>query len=169
MVDLPVIHLDQLFWRENWTPVGPEIFGERALEACAAPEWIIDGNNFSNMRERFARADAIVFLDYSTVLCLARVLRRILSGYGKNRPDVAEGCPERFDLPFLRYVLSFRRKFRPKIVDLLAEYPDCRIFVSRSPGETDGILTTVREEISRQAIKPATRECLSRNSSASAE
>jgi hypothetical protein len=38
---------------------------------------------------------------------MRRVLLRTLIGYGRTRLDLPEGCPERFDLEFLRYVWDF--------------------------------------------------------------
>jgi ATP-dependent protease HslVU (ClpYQ) ATPase subunit len=31
------------------------------------------------------------------------------------RPEMAEGCPERFDLEFIRYVRTYRAQRRPKV------------------------------------------------------
>jgi len=44
-----------------------------------------------------------------------RVIKRILKGYGRTRPDLPPGCPEKFDLEFLRYVWDFPRTQRPRI------------------------------------------------------
>ncbi len=51
-----------------------------------------------------------------------RVLLRTLTGYGRTRPDLPESCPERFDLPFLRYVWNFPEKHRPRIVNAIERF-----------------------------------------------
>ncbi len=43
-------------------------------------------------------------------------MRRIAGSYGSVRPEMAEGCPEKFDLEFFRYVWTFRRQQRPKLL-----------------------------------------------------
>jgi hypothetical protein len=44
-------------------------------------------------------------------------MKRVASTYGKVRPEMAEGCPERFDFEFFRYVWTYRRQQRPKLLD----------------------------------------------------
>ena len=45
------------------------------------------------------------------------IMRRIAGSYGKVRPEMAEGCPERIDVEFFRYVWNYRRQQRPKLLD----------------------------------------------------
>lgn len=141
---LPVFHLDRLFWAPGWQQVGIEIFRNRCREINLLEEWIIDGNYSSTLRDRCERADLVVFLDYATPVCLWRVIRRTLSGYGTARPDVGDGCLERFDLAFLRYVIDFRRKRRDSIVAILEEFPADKILRPRNSREADEILTRFR-------------------------
>lgn len=54
--------------------------------------------------------------------------------------DSAEGCLERLDLEFLRYVVAFRRRYRPRIMELLDVYPDIPLFHARKPRDADRIL-----------------------------
>jgi len=79
----------------------------------------MDGSYFSSLSLRLLRADTVFYLDYPTHVCLRRVLQRIATGHGRDRPDCAEGCPERLDWEFLRYVWSFRRKWRSRVLNLL--------------------------------------------------
>ena len=75
---VPVIHLDDLFYRRGWT-VAPEREAQRSLDAAIAGQrWVIDGNFLAAGAERFRRAQAVVFLDRSPAACLRRVLRRRL-------------------------------------------------------------------------------------------
>lgn len=34
-------------------------------------------------------------------------MRRIITWHGHTRPDMTEGCPERFDLQFILYLLTW--------------------------------------------------------------
>ena len=72
----------------------------------------MDGNYSSTLAARLSRADTVVFLDMPTALCLWRVLCRTLRhlmDIGRTRDDMAKGCLERSDWPFLKYVYSYRR------------------------------------------------------------
>ena len=39
----------------------------------------------------------IIYLDYSSIKCFFRVLKRIISDYRKTRSDMAPGCVESID------------------------------------------------------------------------
>ena len=41
--DLPVVHLDQLYWTSDWQPVAPDRFEAAQQAAIAAETWVIDG------------------------------------------------------------------------------------------------------------------------------
>lgn len=120
---LPLIHLDRAYWRPGWVAPSETEWGQEVERLIAEPEWVMDGNYSSTMRRRADLADAIVFLDLPRWLCLLRVLRRAVFGYGRSRPDVAPGCPERFDWAFLKWVWNYPKRSRPKTLDLLRTYP----------------------------------------------
>jgi adenylate kinase family enzyme len=119
---LPLVHLDREFWRPGWRPTPIPEWIDRVAALAAAPRWIMDGSYVRTLRLRLARADAAVFLDLPTALCLLRGVRRVVSHYGRARPDMSEGCPERLDFTFLRWILRYRRTDRPYIVEALAGF-----------------------------------------------
>ena len=44
------------------------------------------------------------------------ILTRIARSYGRVRPEMADGCPERFDVEFFKYVWTYRQRQRPKLL-----------------------------------------------------
>jgi len=119
---LPVHHLDQLYWRAGWVEAEREAFRVEVEAIARAPRWIIEGNYSGTLETRLARADQVILLDLSPLRCTWRILKRVLTHRGKVRPDMAEGCPERLDLGFLWYVLSFRLRALPRVEAKLAGY-----------------------------------------------
>ena len=107
LLDLPVHHLDQLHWREGWVESSREELEAVLAPILASERWLIDGNYGGTMAARLERADTVVYLDYPTWLCLWRALKRVLRFRRQVRPDMAPGCPERFDPEFFRYILTF--------------------------------------------------------------
>ena len=107
---LPVVHLDQLFWEPGWVPGAEGRVSAAVARGLARDQWIIDGNNPSTLDLRLPRADRIILFDRSRLACLARIGRRIAMSYGKVRPDMAPGCPEKFDWEFLKYVWNFPKQ-----------------------------------------------------------
>lgn len=141
---LEVIHLDQLYWKPNWTETEPEEWRTIIEQEVEKPSWIMDGNYGGTIDIRIAKADTIFYLDYSTAKCLYRVCKRIIKHYGSTRPDMTGGCPERFDLEFLHYVAVFNIVKRKGLLHRLKEVEhekQCVIF--RNDREADQFLHTL--------------------------
>lgn len=120
-LDLPVVHLDKLFWRPGWDPVSREEFDVLHSRALAGEKWILDGNFDRTMQQRIAHCDTVIYLDFSRWACLWGVCKRVLTTHGTVRPDMGEGCPERFDWEFLKWVWHFNSKNRAKNYRLIRE------------------------------------------------
>ncbi|RYE02702.1 MAG: hypothetical protein EOP61_07630 [Sphingomonadales bacterium] len=112
---LPLFHLDRLYWKPGWIESDKAEWATQVTALVEQPRWIIDGNYSGTLDLRLARADRVILLDLSPFRCAWRVLRRVLGGRGRVRADMADGCPERFDLGFLWYVLSFRVRVLPRV------------------------------------------------------
>jgi len=121
-LDLPVIHLDFHYWAPGWQAPAADAWRERVRALAAAPAWIMDGNYSSTYDIRMPRADTLVWLDQSRAVCLRRVLLRTFRGYFRTRPGLPQGCRERFDLEFTRYVWDFPTKHRPRIVSAIERF-----------------------------------------------
>lgn len=106
---LPLVHIDQLNWLPNWVDGGPDRLRRLLEQEVARDRWLIDGNYGGTMDVRLRRADTVIYLDYPLPLCLWRLVKRIVGSYGRRRPDMAEGCPERIDPEFLLYVIGWNR------------------------------------------------------------
>ena len=120
-LDIPVVHLDKLFWKPGWVEMPKDEFDALLRQEMAKDQWIMDGNFNRTMPERIARCDAVIYLDFSRVACLLGVLKRVLTTYGTVRPDMGEGCPERIDFDFLKWVWNYNRDKRERNYRLLNE------------------------------------------------
>lgn len=68
--NIPLYHLDMLFWNADKTTVEKSVFLERLNELLDKDEWILDGNFNSTMELRMSRCDTVIFLDYPPDICL---------------------------------------------------------------------------------------------------
>ncbi len=118
---IPVVHLDKLFWRPGWAHISQQELEALLHQVCEKPQWILDGNYGRTLPQRIAKCDTVIYLDFSRFACLRGVAKRILTTYGKVRPDMGEGCPERLDWEFLQWVWNFNREHREKFYRLLNE------------------------------------------------
>jgi adenylate kinase family enzyme len=135
---LPVVHLDALFWQPGWKEPENEAFRARVAAAVAGDAWITDGNFVGRTFDlRLAKADLVIYLDQPRRVCLWRVLKRAWTYRGKTRPDLAEGCPEKLDWPFLEWVWTFERKSRPRIQSEAARYGVPTVVLSGDQGIED--------------------------------
>ena len=124
--------MDKLFWRPGWVNLTREEFDVVHNAAIEEKKWILDGNFDRTMEPRIRRCDTVVYLDFSRMACLLGVMKRILTTYGKVRPDMGDGCPERFDLEFLQWVWNFNKNKREKNYRLLEQYGDKRIYILKN-------------------------------------
>ena len=132
VLDLPVVHLDKLFWKPGWVETSHEEFDALLAQELAKDKWIMDGNFNRTMPERIKRCDTIIYLDFSRLACLLGVLKRVITTYGKVRPDMGEGCPERIDLEFLKWVWNFNKNKRESYYKLLNEAENVETIVLKN-------------------------------------
>ena len=118
---LPVVHLDKLFWHPNWVESSKEEMDGKIMAELIKPQWIMDGNYSRTLTERIKYCDTIIYMDFSRMACVLGVLKRIITTYGTVRPDMGEGCPERFDLDFLKWVWNFNKNKRERYYSILNE------------------------------------------------
>ena len=109
---LPVVHLDQLWWKAGWKNVTQEEFDSRLTMALNMDRWIIDGNYSRTMEMRLEKCDTILYLDFGRWACLWGALSRYLRNLGKVRPDMPDGCTERLDWDHLKFIWNFNKNNR---------------------------------------------------------
>ncbi len=139
-LSLPLVHLDKLYWRENWRPVTEEEFDMLLQMELEKPVWVMDGNFRRTLPLRLARCDTAVYLDYPRWLCLFRVLKRVLTHYGRTRPDMGENCPEWLDFKFLKFIWNYNRENKRQNERLLREARDVKVVLLHNPRETERFL-----------------------------
>ena len=140
---LPVIHLDQLWWTENWQNVTVEEFDSRLAMALNMDRWIIDGNYSRTMGVRLSQCDTVIYLDFSRWACLLGMCQRLLSSRGKTRPDMSAGCPERFSWEFVKWIWDFNKNNRVRNYTYLAQAKHARSVVLKNRREVKAFLDTV--------------------------
>jgi adenylate kinase family enzyme len=136
---LPVIHLDQHHFLPGWQRRSDEEWDRIAAELLGGDHWIMDGA-FA-MEEAVARADTIVFLDFSRARgYLGSVKRLVLAYLGRPAPDFAPGCEDKFDRDFWRLLKTIHRYPRVQRPWIVADVDrrraeGKRVVVARSRGE----------------------------------
>lgn len=105
--EIPVLHLDRVHhlpgWQARDLPSEQQIVQD-FLEQNG--EWVIDGN-YSKLsyERRMEEADQIIMLLFPPLTCFLRAYKRYLTFRNRTRPDMAEGCQEKFDWKFVKWIL----------------------------------------------------------------
>lgn len=129
---LPLIHLDMLYWNADGTCVQKEVFLERLNQAVRQDAWIIDGNYGSTLELRMKACDTIIFLDYPLDVCLDGIQAR----RGQARSDIPWIEPtDNMDESFVEFVKDYRQTSRPGVMQMLQKYEDKNIIILKSRDE----------------------------------
>lgn len=125
---LPAIHLDAINYEPNWVEIDKTERDNIILSKAQDDKWVIDGNYNKTLKERFDKADLIIWLDYSTLKQLHGILKRYFTTRNSERPEIP-GCKERLEPEFIKYVLTYNKKKRPVILDYLKDIPKEKVLI----------------------------------------
>ncbi|MFT3952396.1 MAG: topology modulation protein [Oscillospiraceae bacterium] len=139
-MNLPLVHLDKLFWRDNWSHASDAEFDELLLKELVKPAWIIDGNISRTLPLRLTYCDAVIWFDFYRARCLWGAVRRVIRHYGKSRADMGGHCPERFDFAFLKTILFSHGKNRARFRRLLRGADGVRVIRVRTRRDAERVL-----------------------------
>lgn len=123
---IPRTELDAIFWSSALVATPPEMWREMQRELAAGSCWILDGElgPYDALDVRLARADTIVLFDLPTVVCAWRAVRR---------------SRERLD--FWRWLFTWRRQFRPQILEAIQVYaPAAEVLMVRGRADRNRVL-----------------------------
>ncbi|MGH6916144.1 MAG: adenylate kinase [Geminicoccaceae bacterium] len=143
----PHIELDALHWRPDWVPAPTAVFRQAVATAIAAERWVSDGNYGAVRDLVWARATAVVWLDYpfATVLrrALYRTARRVLLReglYSGNRETLRKALLSRDSI--LWWVVTTWRRRRREYPELFrqASFAHLAVVALGNPREADAFL-----------------------------
>ena len=123
---IPVIEIDKVFWQPGLSVQPPEEWIKVQRDLIAQDRWIIDGDlgPYDVVEERLHMADTIVFLDFSLLRCVWRVLQR---------------SRERMD--FWIWLLTYRWKSRPVLLQKIAQHaPQAKLHTLSNPAAIERFL-----------------------------
>lgn len=146
-LELPVVHLDRLYWLPGYQTVDKADFDHRLLEELSKSEWIIDGNFNRTLPKRLLYCDTVIYLDYPRLISTYGVIKRFFMYRNSNREDMGQGCPERLNLEFLKWVWTFNHRYRPNYMALLSTCKDQKVFIVKNRRETRQLVETLKEDL----------------------
>ncbi|MFB6627207.1 topology modulation protein [Streptomyces sp. NPDC056374] len=145
ILDAPVTHLDAAFYDDEWNALPLDKFADLQRELVAQPRWVIDGNYNSTLQMRLDACDTVVLMDVSTVAALYGIFsRQIRHGAGHK----GNGVHNRINWGVIKYVATYRRKMRPRVMSKIEEFASGRaeVVLLTSRGQTRRWLRKVAAE-----------------------
>ncbi|MBE6943627.1 MAG: DNA topology modulation protein [Ruminococcaceae bacterium] len=141
--NIPVLHFDAVQFLPGWE-IRSQEEKEKMTEAFmdSNDAWVIDGN-YSKLSfdRRVEEADEIVILLFNRFSCLYRAWRRSIVYKGKTRPDMGEGCKEKYDLEFMKWILwkGRSKKTRDLYKSVITKYGD-KVAIIRNQKQLDAYI-----------------------------
>jgi adenylate kinase family enzyme len=114
------VHLDGVYYDQNWKPLDKDQFAGLQRELVAALRWVIDGNYASSLPIRLEAADTVIFLDLPARTCLRGIAQRRLRHWGGQHASI--GVYDRITWSFVRYILSYRKQMAPRVRTLITAH-----------------------------------------------
>lgn len=142
ITDIPLYHLDMIYWNADKTTVDKSVFLEKLSEIFWDDEWIIDGNYGSTMELRLKECDTAIFLDYAVEVCLDGIRER----RGTARSDMPWVDGESDDTEFIDFIKNYNSDCRPKVMELLSRYSEKNIFIFEDRAQAEDFLNKVKSE-----------------------
>ena len=124
---IPLVHIDRIYWRNNWEVTPREEFLSLVSAEAQKPCWIIEGNNIRSLDDRLQYADTVFWFEFPPVLCVWNVLKRTCKYHGRVRPDMPDECVCRFNVGFLKDVWRFNKKNHAKICEKLTARKNIKV------------------------------------------
>lgn len=145
-LDAPVTHLDAAFYDDEWNELPMEKFAAVQRDMVAQEKWVIDGNYNSTLQIRLQACDTVVLMDVSTLAALWGVFsRQLRHGAGHK----GNGVHNRIHWGVIKYVATYRRKMRPRVMAKIDQF---------ATGRADVVLLTSRRQTRRWLRKAADQQ-----------
>ncbi len=123
---------------------------DKVKRLIASEAWVMDGNYTSTLKMRAHAADTLIFLDMTRRMSYFRIFVRFLRNRGKTRGDVAEGCPEKIDLDFIKWIWNYPRTRKPAILRFFEKMKSRKsVYILRNQKEIEEFLKALRRRYGR--------------------
>ena len=117
--ELPLIHIDKIYWRNHWEVTSREEFERMVFSEAQKRYWIIEGNNLRSLNQRLQYADTVIWFEFPPIVCVLNILKREFKYHKKVRPDMPDECISKLNIDFLKAVWKFNKKNHAKIESFL--------------------------------------------------
>ena len=147
MTEIEVTHLDRMYWKRDWVEASLEEFSTAQRQVVQNDQWIVEGNYSGTFNIREPYADTIIYLELPLRVCLYRVLKRRVQFHGETRDDMGEGCKEKIDKAFLKFIVTTYGARKKKMIERMQRYAGegKTVHYLKTPEQIKGFLETYKK------------------------
>lgn len=143
---IPLLYLDRVNFEAGWRERPTEEAQEMVREFMQQQDWVIDGNYHRLYREgRLEQADQIVLMLFNRFSALWRVIKRNREFKNRTRESMSEGCIEKLDFEFLRFIL-FRSPKKIRYYHQIMRRYEGKVTVIRNQRQLDQYMAFVLKQ-----------------------
>ena len=147
ILNIPVLHLDKVNFLPNWEERKVEESEKIVLNFIEENnnKFVIDGNYSKFAYDlRMKISDKIIFFDFDRFTCLFQAFQRYNKYKGKVRESMSEGCCEKLDWEFIKWVLfDGRTEERINRYNRVIEQYKDKIIIVKNRQEADDLLEKI--------------------------
>lgn len=144
LLNLPLFHLDKYFFISGWKERSYEEFLQIQKGLVDQDSWIIDGNASRSFEMRFSKADTVIYFHFNRVLCLWRILKRLIHKH-PHISDRADGCTEIVRFRLIKYLWGFPQRVKQSIGELRLKYPNTKFYEFQNDKQAQSFLNTFKK------------------------
>lgn len=130
----PLLYLDTVNFESGWKERNREEAKKIVAEFMKNDSWVIDGNYYDFYEDkRLKEADKIIFMNFPRYVCFKQAFKRYLDSKNNVRESMAEGCEEKFDFEFVKWILFDGRSkiYKERYENICSKYKD-KVIVCRN-------------------------------------
>ena len=143
-LNIEPVHFDRISWKPGWVVAPKEEVCAKIQEILPRERWILEGTYTKHLfDERIQRADTIIFFDFNRFVCFFNAIKRRIQYYNKTRPDMGDGCKEKFDLEFAWWILWLAPRSRKWKYLILDNLPGKNVVILKNRRQANAFLATV--------------------------
>ena len=139
LIDLPLYHLDNVWWNADRTHISRDEFDAKLDEIVKRDSWIIDGDYSRTYEKRIAACDTIFFLDYGERVCMDGIIGRV----GQDRPDIP-WTENELDPELVELVRNYEKDNKPTLIELFSKYPEKELITFKTREEAQRWISEYR-------------------------
>lgn len=144
---IPVLHIDTIFFGPNWTKRDHETVEEEINQFMSNKSWVIDGQYRNLAVERYDQCEQLFLFDFNRFKCLYGAILRRIKYHNQNRDTIANGCKEKLDLSFIWWILfSGRKKDSKALMKLYKERYKEKTIVFKNRRQVNAYLKSIGYE-----------------------